>query len=398
MNILIISNFFTPTIHIASFRIEAFAKYFSKAGHTVTIVTEGGCDKIEMWNNCSVHYLRDSMLLMQMNFKDDDSFLMHKLKSAFNLVFNFIFLDKKVFWKKRAEKYIEKLFNLNPYDVILTSYGPHAPLQIALHLKRKKYIFKWIIDMRDEMSKNLFFNRYTRYRLRKVERQYLDSSDLVLSVSDPILDGFRENCSHDNFLEVKNGYDFDEIHTNIRQPQFTLGYVGSFYGAIKPDNLFIALSQLKKEGRIPENFKFKIIGNRKPLIIPASIKENVFQYDRVPHIKAVEMLSQCDVLLIIHPTGRKGVYTGKLFDYLASNRTILALADPNDVIAPILEETNSGFIVDNADIEGIKEQIIKCYTLYNNNSMLERDWSNIKKYTRENQVAILLNFMKENWE
>ena len=110
------------------------------------------------------------------------------------------------------------------------------------------------------------------------------------------------------------------------------------------------------------------------------------------------MLSQCDVLLIIHPTGRKGVYTGKLFDYLASNRTILALADPNDVIAPILEETNSGFIVDNADIEGIKEQIIKCYNLYNNNSMLERDWSNIKKYTRENQVAILLNFMKENWE
>ena len=109
MNILIISNFFTPTIHIASFRIEAFAKYFSKAGHTVTVVTEGGCDKIEMWNNCSVHYLRDSMLLMQMNFKDDDSFLMHKLKSAFNLVFNFIFLDKKVFWKKRAEKYIEKL-------------------------------------------------------------------------------------------------------------------------------------------------------------------------------------------------------------------------------------------------------------------------------------------------
>lgn len=84
-----------------------------------------------------------------------------------------------------------------------------------------------------------------------------------------------------------------------------------------------------------------------------------------------------------------------MFDYLASNRTILALADL-DVIAPILEETNSGFIVDNADIEGIKEQIIKCYALYNNNSMLERDWSNIKKYTRENQVTILLNFMKEN--
>ncbi len=34
MNILIVSNFFTPNNCVASFRIEAFAKYFREAGHS----------------------------------------------------------------------------------------------------------------------------------------------------------------------------------------------------------------------------------------------------------------------------------------------------------------------------------------------------------------------------
>lgn len=37
MKVLIISNFFYPNNRIASFRINAFAKYFSEAGNTVTV-------------------------------------------------------------------------------------------------------------------------------------------------------------------------------------------------------------------------------------------------------------------------------------------------------------------------------------------------------------------------
>ena len=61
-----------------------------------------------------------------------------------------------------------------------------------------------------------------------------------------------------------------------------------------------------------------------------------------------------DTLVVIHSTGRKGVYTGKLFDYLATNKPILALCDPEDVVGRLLNETKAGFTVDNADIEGIK--------------------------------------------
>lgn len=36
MNALIVSNFFFPNYRIASFRMNAFAKYFREAGHEVT--------------------------------------------------------------------------------------------------------------------------------------------------------------------------------------------------------------------------------------------------------------------------------------------------------------------------------------------------------------------------
>ena len=38
MNILIVCNYFFPDNRIASFRVNAFAKYFHEAGHKVTVV------------------------------------------------------------------------------------------------------------------------------------------------------------------------------------------------------------------------------------------------------------------------------------------------------------------------------------------------------------------------
>ena len=61
----------------------------------------------------------------------------------------------------------------------------------------------------------------------------------------------------------------------------------------------------------------------------------------MPHDEALAILRQLDVLVMIHPTGRRGVYTGKVFDYLASNKPILALFDPRDVVADLLAETRA---------------------------------------------------------
>ena len=50
MNFLIISKYFYPQNRIASFRINAFAKYIRNAGHSVTVIAEGDHDMDTEWN------------------------------------------------------------------------------------------------------------------------------------------------------------------------------------------------------------------------------------------------------------------------------------------------------------------------------------------------------------
>ena len=51
-----------------------------------------------------------------------------------------------------------------------------------------------------------------------------------------IIDDFKTMCSHDRFLEVRNGYDYEECYEVNFQPQFTMGYIGRFYWMATPDN------------------------------------------------------------------------------------------------------------------------------------------------------------------
>lgn len=62
MKVLIISNDFYPVNKIGALRINAFAKYFHFAGHSVTVLTEGEKDECVQWGGCQVHYVKDPVM------------------------------------------------------------------------------------------------------------------------------------------------------------------------------------------------------------------------------------------------------------------------------------------------------------------------------------------------
>ncbi len=398
MNILIITKHFYPYNRIASFRINSFAKYFHEAGHSVTVVTEGECDETALWNGCEVYYIKDPMMTpayllkqIQLNKKWTPRRVVRALEAR-------IFLKGPCIWRAKAYKKIEELFQRNDFDVVLSSFGPLTPHALVMKLLKRGYKFFWVADMRDEMSKHPVYSKIYAKRLSFYERKILEKADLVLSVSKPLIDDFKTMCSHERFLEVRNGYDYEECHEVNFQSQFTMGYIGRFYGMAIPDNLFNAFSELIEEGRLPENSRIKIVGNHRHVDVPGRISSNVIQCKAVPHEEAIRIsTTEVDTLVMVHSSGRKGVYSGKLFDYLATNKPILALYDPNDVVAPLLAETKAGFIVDDADKEGIKNMIMKCYQIWKNKEVLPRDWDKIKQYSRRNQVQILLDYLSANY-
>lgn len=396
MNILIISNYFFPNNRIASFRINAFAKYFHEAGHEVTVVTEDSCDYTTFWEGCEVHYLKDPVISEQQLLQHWQSRRKWVLRRVVLFLEYRLTLDAKRLWRIRAQKCVKMLLDSRKYDVVLTTFGGLSPHMIALAMRRKGYQFYWVADMRDEMSKRKVSKDRFKIsrRLAGPERRVLNNADLVLAVSKPILDDFRVMSTHDRFLEIRNGYDYEEVHETHFQNHFTMGYIGQFYGQITPDNWFKAYSELICEGRLPADSKIKIVGNYKKLNIPDSIKSNVEELDAVIHDEAIRIsVYETDVLVMVHPKGRKGVYSGKLLDYLATNKPIIAMYDPTDVVGALMEETKAGFVVDESDIKGIKEIIMKCYRIWQNREVLPRNWDNIRQYSRRYQTRLLIDYL-----
>jgi hypothetical protein len=375
--------------------MEAYAKYLCLAGHKVSVLTEGEQDENCIWEGCNISYIKERENFIHLRFYETDSVIWHKIKAGLNHLSNQIFLDKKPFWRKKALKKALKIVTEENISVMLSTYGYLSPHLMALKIKKINKEIKWIADFRDEMSTDPAFLKLTQYRLKKIEKKILNTTDLVVSISKPIIHDLKSNSNKDNFLEINNGYDFEESKECSFQQYFTLSYIGSFFGIKKPDNLFYALKELKEQYKIPSNFVLKLIGNQKYLDIPDSIRDNVIEKGKIPHDKAIDEMKKSDVLLMIQPTSiQKGIYTGKLFEYLAINKNILALIDTDDVAAQLIEATNSGISVDNSDIDNIKKAICELYDRWINKISPSKEWDLIKEFSREKQVQKLVDYLK----
>lgn len=143
----------------------------------------------------------------------------------------------------------------------------------------------------------------------------------------------------------------------------------------------------------------KIVGNPLKIDIPDALRSNVVELPIVDHDEAVRMsIEECDALLMIYSrrAGRKGVYSGKLLDYLATNKPILAISDPGDVVGDLMRDTGAGYAVDEDDIPAIKSAVMKCYDLWLNRRTMPRDWDRIKEFRRSRQVGKLLDYLAGN--
>ena len=223
-------------------------------------------------------------------------------------------------------------------------------------------------------------------------------SDLLLSVSKPIVENLKASSAHGHVLEIRNGYDYPEVYDNHFQEHFTMTYLGHFYRNIHPDHWFKAYAELIEEGLLPDDSKIKIVGNHELIRIPESIRKNVIEIPVVPHDEAIRIsIHETDALIMIYSnkTERKGIYSGKLLDYLATNKPIISMYDPNEVVGKLMNETKAGFVVRYDDIPAIKNTLMKCFHLWKNREALPRNWDKIKEYHRSHQVGLLIEYLEK---
>jgi len=136
-----------------------------------------------------------------------------------------------------------------------------------------------------------------------------------------------------------------------------------------PEPLFQAISELIMSGKIcSSDIEIQFYGTDDEWLF-IDIKK--YQLEKIINVhgpisreESIHEQRKAQVLLLLtwnHPT-EKGVYTGKLFDYLAAQRPILAMGIPGSVIEELLDETQAGVYV--SSIEKLKNAILSYYQEY----------------------------------
>lgn len=392
LHIVIVTVWFPPRIGVAVNRMQAFAQYLYGAGMKVSVIAlqdSTDISSMEDLNGITVIRVPNKVVFKRAKFFPGEPKIKHLLKVGWNLFSARINPLQESGWMNEVIRELSILHDNNEIDLIISSFSPAEAHLAALNFLERNPKVKWIADMRDEMSMNKLLPSIIQKNLARYEKQISQRANAVISVSEPILDQFRElmpNVEH--FLEVRNGYNHDLTFEPKFNDKFTIVYAGSFYGSIKPDTFFLGL----KASLLKLKFEFEIVfvGTHHNFQIPQEFASNCRFVPKVSQLKSIEFMANADANLLILPKDqRRGVYSGKLFDYLSVKKPIIAVVDPADVAAQLIEELNAGFIADFTQVDEISNAILSSYALWKNKSSLAINDDEIKLLHRKHQVKKL---------
>ena len=317
-------------------------------------------------------------------------------------------------WAYEAARFIESSVDFASMDVIYTTSGPHSAHLIGYYFK-KKYGMPWVADFRDEWVNNPYVDIDLKHPvhqlLHHLESLLLRHADCSLTISDVAVENYIRTFStpKEKIVSITNGYDEWDFR-NIYFPKdkndaFTITYSGLLYCTEQRNMapLFAAVQELIQEGKIPsEKIKFRIMGNSEQdntsLAKKYQLEDNIHLTGYSPHQKALQLCANSDLLvLLIGDEARfKGVYTGKVFEYLRCGKPILAIAPKSGVVDNLLQETGHGKAMTSKEREAIKSFILEKYQAWESSpENLYHISEAIQKYERRFLTGMLAQVLAQ---
>jgi hypothetical protein len=281
-------------------------------------------------------------------------------------------------------------------DVILSSSAPFMSHMMAARLRERLGV-PWVADFRDLWSQNAFvdYPAPARWARERVEARVLRSAAALCTVSEPFAEELREKHGKETFV-VMNGYEPSPAGPAPAPLEgFTILYTGMLYpGKLDPALLFQALRSMKDGGRLPAGLRVAFYGPNHDVTLDqaraAGVAELVRCHEPVPQAEALELQRRAQLLLVMdfHTPRGKGVYPGKLFEYLGAGRPILAVGKKDGVMDRLLRSVGAGRTASTA--AEVEELLLEAHARHAAGlAAPARDEAAVAALTRERQAAIL---------
>jgi len=308
---------------------------------------------------------------------------------------NFFIPDARVFWVKPSVKFLRKYLKENHIDALVTTGPPHSLHLIGLQLKKEFPDMKWIADFRDPWTEisyyqHLKLTKKSDLKHRKLEEKVFKNADITLATSFTDAENFRQKGA--NAICITNGFD-TEIQNKSelkRNEKFTLSYIGVLEQLRNPEVLWQVLNEIITENQeFKDHFELKFVGRIDDKIIKkiqnTPLHNAVNNLGYLSHSEANKEMEKSDVLMVTNfPNEKsKGIIPGKIFEYLATGKTVLSFGPEGADVARILEETKAGQHFNFDQKKEVKTFLLQQFEFWKNYET-QRNQSSIDQYSRRN--------------
>jgi hypothetical protein len=317
---------------------------------------------------------------------------------------NFFIPDARVGWVKPSVAFLSKYIVENPVDVVITTGPPHSLHLIGMQLQKELSV-KWIADFRDPWTtihyhKSLRLNKSSERKHKEMEAAVLNSADII-TVTSPTTKTEFEMITETPIEVITNGFDVSEEINIEMDSQFSIAHIGSLLSERNPDILWKTLAEICKENtEFKKDLKLRFAGTVseevKQSLVNFKLIENCEFLGYVSHSEALKLQKQNQVLLLveINSAETRAIIPGKLFEYLAAKRPIIALGPKESDIEEIVIETKAGNFFSYWDDDELKAEILRCYEKFKSGN-LKIASEGVEKYSRreltKQMASLILN-------
>lgn len=266
--------------------------------------------------------------------------------------------DASVIFSLAAARETVRLCREQLVDVVLTT-SPPGSVHLAGAAGRRLTGVPWVADLRDSLLAHAHRRREIRGE-RTLARLVARYADAIVTASKAIGAETAQLHPRGRLAVIENGIDFDDFAglPYRRESRFRITHTGSFFGRRDPRPFLQALA------RAPADVTARFVGDfrtaDREFAESLGLGERLELVPYLPRQSALALQRDSDALLLLVPEagGRgKGVLSGKVFEYLAAERPIIAAVPPDGEAAALVRRVGAGAVVAPDDVQGLTAAI-----------------------------------------
>ena len=304
---------------------------------------------------------------------------------------NFFIPDARKSWVKPSVKFLLGIIEKDEIDTIITTGPPHSVHLIGYYLKQQGK-FKWLADFRDPWTsigyhKKLKLTAKSKQKHKELEHLVLNTADQIVVTSQTTKEEFK-GISKKPISVITNGYESDYKGDKTKTDDFTLSHIGSLLSERNPSVLWHVLAQLLEENQpFKQHFKLRLAGvvseDVLQRIYDSGLENHTELLGYVSHERAIQLQQESQVLLLVEIDSpeTEGILPGKLYEYMAAKRPILAIGPKNWDANQIISDTNTGVVFNYESKTDLKNVILKWFAAFQKGN-LNTESKGVEKYSR----------------